>query len=245
VRSVKGLSFCTTRVFPGMRRSSSPPITITNLSVVGSGPMCDPGYSFPFSRLLMKVVLPVEYCPIGHKQRIFSASSILLATIRSCSQSLRSCWSKPDDILRSCHPISHKERVLPYETNQPTNTWWSHMRYILSACHPIGHIGGIFSVPAILLVTYEVYSKCLPSYWSHMRYILSACLPICDIWDTFSLSYILSTCHPIGQKIVNPYVSPIPEYSKNFMQIFYTHFIRKDGFLLQTIDEILSQHGKV
>jgi len=61
VRPVKGLSLCTTSVLPGVRRSSTPPITTTKRSVVGSGPMCAPGYS-RFSRCLMNVVLPVEYC---------------------------------------------------------------------------------------------------------------------------------------------------------------------------------------
>jgi hypothetical protein len=37
-----GMSGWTTTVLPGVRRSSAPAWTTTNLSVVGSGPMCAP-----------------------------------------------------------------------------------------------------------------------------------------------------------------------------------------------------------
>mmetsp|Transcript_7474 Transcript_7474/g.28091 ORF Transcript_7474/g.28091 Transcript_7474/m.28091 type:complete len:279 (+) Transcript_7474:302-1138(+) len=62
VSPVKGLSVCTARVCPGVVLFSGPCITTTNRSVVGSGPMCEPGYSRP-SKCLINVVFPVLYCP--------------------------------------------------------------------------------------------------------------------------------------------------------------------------------------
>lgn len=53
----KGLSGCTMRVLPGVRRSSMPLITTTKRSVVGSGPMLMPGYS-RFRRCFTNVVFP-------------------------------------------------------------------------------------------------------------------------------------------------------------------------------------------
>lgn len=49
-----GLSAETAKAFPGVLRSCAPCITHINLSVVGSGPMCAPGYS-PSSKYLWKI----------------------------------------------------------------------------------------------------------------------------------------------------------------------------------------------
>ena len=52
----------TTNAFPGITWSASPFITAMKRSVVGSGPTLMPGNSCS-NKYLMKVVLPVEYCP--------------------------------------------------------------------------------------------------------------------------------------------------------------------------------------
>jgi len=54
----------TVRLFPLMTFSSWPCTTATNLSVVGSGPMCMFGKLCPM-RFCMKVVFPVLYCPMS------------------------------------------------------------------------------------------------------------------------------------------------------------------------------------
>mmetsp|Transcript_7916 Transcript_7916/g.12972 ORF Transcript_7916/g.12972 Transcript_7916/m.12972 type:complete len:223 (-) Transcript_7916:121-789(-) len=63
--ALNGLSRCTAAALPGMTRSCCGLyMTATNLSVVGSGPMREPGKSRS-SKYLMKVVLPTEYWPIN------------------------------------------------------------------------------------------------------------------------------------------------------------------------------------
>ena len=60
---MKGRKGSTTTALPGMVRSFEPDMMMVNLSVVGSGPIRQPGYSRP-SKCFIKVVFPVEYCPI-------------------------------------------------------------------------------------------------------------------------------------------------------------------------------------
>mmetsp|Transcript_93546 Transcript_93546/g.227269 ORF Transcript_93546/g.227269 Transcript_93546/m.227269 type:complete len:260 (-) Transcript_93546:276-1055(-) len=62
VRPRNGRSAWTAAALPGITRSMGPPMTATNRSVVGSGPMRWPGKSRP-SMYRMNDVLPTEYWP--------------------------------------------------------------------------------------------------------------------------------------------------------------------------------------
>jgi hypothetical protein len=120
-----------------------------------------------FGKRHAECIIAVWY-PIGHMQRVFSFSDVLLATrgICSCclasylstrgvcSPCLTSYWPHSENSLAVCHPIDHT-------------------RSMFSLFHPFGPIRRIFSLPDIQLVTRGEYCQCMTFYGQHVENTLA------------------------------------------------------------------------
>jgi hypothetical protein len=131
--------------------------------------------------MLSENILSVS-CSIGHLQRIFSQSRVLLVTYREYSLSLVFYWSPTENIPSASSSIGHLQRIFLQprvllvthrEYSLILVFYWSPTENIPSASCSIGHLQRIFSQSRLLLVTYREYSFSLVFYWSPTENILS------------------------------------------------------------------------